>query len=137
MSSAAHTSAVFGRRVCAVLAAGSAGLHAVMLGHAPNLIATAMLAAMIVACLFCAHDLWRCGTLRAWCVVALMNLAMVAIHLPGPVHRHDGAAAGASAPPALMGVATVIALVEVSVAVAVLYYRTRGRLVTISGFPAR
>ena len=82
------TSIVLGRRACAVLALSSAGLHAAMLGHASNVAAGALLAAMIVACVYCARDLWLRGTLRAWCVVGLMNIAMIAVHLPMPAHHH-------------------------------------------------
>ena len=82
--SAAGMSAVFGRRACAALALTSAGLHAAMLGHASNVVAGALLAAMIAACVYCARDLWLHGTLRAWCVVGLMNVAMIAVHLPAP-----------------------------------------------------
>ena len=67
-------SAVVGRRACAALALSSAGLHAAMLGHASNVVAGVLLAAMILACVYCARDLWLRGTLRAWCVVGLMNI---------------------------------------------------------------
>jgi hypothetical protein len=36
--------------------------------------------AMLAACMFCARDLWARGTLGAWALVALMNLAMIVIH---------------------------------------------------------
>ena len=74
--------------MCAALAVGSAGLHAAMLGHAAGPVAGALLAAMIAACLYCAVDLWRNGTVRAWVVVALMNLPMIGLHLPAPGHHH-------------------------------------------------
>lgn len=138
MSSVAQASAVFGRRACAVLAAASAVLHAVMLSHAANPVVAVVLAAMIVACLFCARDLWRWGSLRAWCVVALMNLFMIALHLPAPAHHHgDGASTAVVEASTLLMAATLIAAIEVTAAVAVLYYRTRGRSVGISGTPAR
>lgn len=127
---------VLGRRACAALALGSAGLHAAMLGHASNVVAGGLLAAMIVACVYCARDLWQRGTLRAWCVVGLMNIAMIAIHLPAPAHHH-GMHAAASQPSTLMAVATAIAAVEVTVAIAVLYYRTRGNAQLVSGRPTR
>jgi len=130
------TSVVFGRRACAALALSSAGLHAVMLGHASNVVAGGLLAAMIVACVYCARDLWQRGSLRAWCVVGLMNIAMIAVHLPAPVHHH-GAHAAAGQQSMLMGLATAIAAVEVTVAIAVLYYRTRRRTDLVSGTPAR
>jgi hypothetical protein len=59
------TSIVLGRRACAVLALSSAGLHAAMLGDASNVLAGGLLAAMIIACVYCARDLWLRGTLRA------------------------------------------------------------------------
>ena len=71
------TPATLGRRACAALALSSAGLHAAMLGHASNVVAGVLLAAMIVACVYCARDLWLRGSLRAWCVVGLMNIAMI------------------------------------------------------------
>ena len=124
-------SAVFGRRACAVLALSSAGLHAAMLGHASNVVAAALLAAMIVACIYCARDLWLRGSLRAWCVVGLMNIAMIAVHLPMPAHHHGMHLASVGQQSTLMGLATGVAAVEVLVAIAVLYYRTRGNAVLI------
>ena len=107
-----------------------------MLGHASNVVAGGLLAAMIVACVYCARDLWLRGTLRAWCAVGLMNIAMIAVHLPMPAHHH-GMHASAGQQSTLMGLATAIAAVEVAVAMAVLYYRTRGNAQLISGTPAR
>ena len=127
---------VLGRRACAALALTSAGLHAAMLGHASNVVAGGLLAAMIVACVYCARDLWLRGTLRAWCAVGLMNIAMIAVHMPMPAHHH-GMHASAGQQSTLMGLATAIAAVEVAVAMAVLYYRTRRNAQLISGTPAR
>ena len=127
---------VLGRRACAALALTSAGLHAAMLCHASNVVAGGLLAAMIVACVYCARDLWLRGTLRAWCAVGLMNIAMIAVHMPMPAHHH-GMHASAGQQSTLMGLATTIAAVEVAVAMAVLYYRTRGHAQLISGTPAR
>lgn len=129
------TSIVLGRRACAVLALSSAGLHAAMLGHASNVLAGVLLAAMIVACVYCARDLWLRGTLRAWCVVGLMNIAMIAVHLPMPAHHHGMHAMGQQS--TLMGLATTIAAVEVIAAMAVLYYRTRANARLVSGTPTR
>ena len=109
-----------------MLAAGSAALHAAMLGHASGVVAAGLLAVMIGACLYCSVDLWRDGTVRAWVLVALMNLVMVALHLPSPGHHHAGPAAPASS--SLMTAATLVALVEVAAATAVLYLRSRGRI---------
>ncbi|MCW2630217.1 hypothetical protein [Mycobacterium sp.] len=128
---------VFGRRACAVLALSSAGLHAAMLGHASNVVAGLLLAAMIAACVYCARDLWLRGTLRAWCVVGLMNIAMIAVHLPAPSHHHGLHTATTGQQSTLMGLATLVAAVEVAAAVAVLSYRTRGHAQLISGKPAR
>ena len=126
--SAVHTSAVFGRRTCALLAAGSALLHVAMLGHAPNPVVGGLLVAMIAACLYCARDLWLRGTLGIWCTVALMNLAMIALHTPMPAHHHHGG--GPVAPSSTLMTLTVwLALTEVVIAGTVLYYRTRPRSV--------
>ena len=129
---------IIGRRACALLAAGSAGLHAAMLGHAANAISAAMLAVMIMACLWCALDLWREGTVRAWVVVGLMNIAMIAVHLPAPAHAHHGVApAGPPTPSTLMATATLLASIEVLAAAVALYVGSRGRTVEISGRPDR
>jgi hypothetical protein len=129
MSSA--TPAILGRRACAVLAAGSAGLHAVMLGHAANAAMGVLMAGMIVACLYCARELWEHGALGAWCLVAVMNLAMVAVHLPmSGSHHVTHAVVGAGVPqPTIMTLATALSMIEVLIAVAVLCYRTRGNAV--------
>jgi NADH:ubiquinone oxidoreductase subunit K len=92
---------------------------------------------MIVACVYCARDLWLRGSLRAWCVVGLMNIAMIAVHLPMPAHHHGTSMAAMGQQSTLMGVATAIAAVEVTVAMSVLYYRTRRNAELISGTPAR
>ncbi len=126
---------VIGRRACAALAAISAGLHLAMLGHAANVVAAALLAVMITACLYCARELWRDGTERAWAVVALMNLAMIALHLPAPAHHHATAAAPAQS--SLMALATAVAFVEVLAATAVLCGKTRGRTAQLSRTPDR
>ena len=119
---------VVGRRTCAALAACSAVLHGVALGHVTNVVALALMLAMIVGCLYCARDLWRTGTVRGWLMVALMNFAMIAIHLPASGAHHHGAGLPAVSPvhqSAVMDAATVLAVVEVTIAAVVLYYRTR------------
>lgn len=126
--SAAHACSVLGRRTCALLAASSAALHVLMLEATANPAAAGVLAAMIVGCLYCAAHLWRSGTPGVWCTIALMSLAMIAVHAPMPAHRH-GAAAVAPATSALMTTATLLALVEVIIAAAVLTVRTRHRSV--------
>jgi hypothetical protein len=122
---------VLGRRACAALAACSAVLHGFSLAHTTSVAATALTVVMLAACLSCAHDLWTRGTLRAWVLVALMNLAMVATHAPASAgHHHSGGGGGVvgAAPvhhSTVMTVATTLAVVEVVIAAAVLYYRTR------------
>jgi hypothetical protein len=124
-------SAVMGRRTCAVLAATSAVLHGFMATDASGPAVATLMIGMAAACLYCARELWMCSSLRAWCVVALMNVAMVAAHWSMPAHHH-GSVAGqsvtgvaAQSPSILMTVATTIAMSEVALAVAVLWYRSR------------
>lgn len=128
---------MLGRRACAVLALSSAALHAAMLGHTSNVAAGALLAVMIAACVSCARDLWLRGTLRAWCVVGLMNIAMIAVHLPMPAHHHGMHMGSMGQQSTLMGLATGVAAVEVGVAMAVLYYRTRHNAELVIGSTAR
>jgi len=127
MSGWSAASAVCGRRLCAAAAAGSAALHATMIGHAAGPLAL-LIVAMAAACLFCAYELWRgCGP-RTWLVVAVMNLAMIAVHWSMPVHHHGTPVAGPAEPmPALMGLATTVSLTEAVIATAVLYALTRRR----------
>ena len=127
--SVVYAPAVLGRRACALLAASSAVLHVFMLTHAGNAVAGGLLAVMIVTCLWCARDLWRRGTPAVWCTVALMNLAMVALHTPMPAHHH-GTGAHMSGPSNLMMFTVLLALTEAAIAGTVLYYRTRNRSVT-------
>ena len=133
-----RAAAMAGRRGCAVLAVVSAALHGVMLGHAGSPAIAVLLIAMLGVCLFCAWELWSDGSLRAWTLVALMNLGMVAVHLTGGGHQHGAAVqfVGAAAPSTLMTVATGIALVEVAAAAGVLFYRTRGRAAQLTNRPA-
>jgi hypothetical protein len=93
-----------------------------------NPAAMALMVAMLVACLYCARDLWLHGTVRCWLLVALMNFAMIAVHLPASAAHQHGAGPTAVAPvhdSTVMNVATVLAAVEVTIAAVVLYYRTR------------
>ena len=138
---AARAPAVLGRRVCAVAAVCSAGLHASMIGHAGSPALALLILGMAAGCLFCAYELWTSGSLRAWCIVAVMNLLMVAVHWSVPAHHHGVANAavlgGAPAVPAslLMTVATTIALTEAAVATVVLWVRTRHRVIGIAPQP--
>jgi hypothetical protein len=119
---------VLARRTAAVLAASSAGLHAVMLRHAGSAAYAVLIAVMVGACLYCAYELWLSGTVRAWCLVAVMNLAMVAVHLPmSGAHHVTHVDVNAVVPqPVVMTVATLLSMIEVLIAVGVLCYRTRG-----------
>jgi hypothetical protein len=120
--------AAVGRRSCAVGAMCSAVLHGLSLGHATSAAAAALMAAMILGCLYCARELWLTDTLRGWTLVALMNLVMIAIHLPMSGHHHGGATTAAAMVPGAtaMTLATTFAATEALVATAVLVYRTRG-----------
>lgn len=118
MSTVSRTSAVLGRRACALVAAGSAVLHMSMVGHAGSPMAAVIVIAMTAACLTCAYDLWRAGSQRVWCLVAVMNLAMIGIHMSGPVHHHGSGVPVVQVPTVtpLMTVATAVALAEALVA---------------------
>lgn len=107
------------------LAVGSAVLHAFSIGH--GVVASLVMLAMAVACLYCAAEVWFRDTDRAWVVVAVMNLAMIAVHLPMAGHHHGGAVASSSTgASAVMAVATVVAAAEAVLAAAVLARRSRG-----------
>ena len=132
--------AVFGRRACAALAACSAVLHGFSLGHTTNPATAVLTVAMLAACLYCARDLWVRGTLRAWVLVALMNLAMIAIHVPASPGHHHGGDMTAAAPAhqsTVMTMATALAAIEVVVAAVVVYYRTRDNRLTSLGVGGR
>jgi hypothetical protein len=129
--SAATTSAVLGRRACALVAVCSVAVHALMLGRAGNPAVAVLVVAMMGACLYCARDLWTVGSSRAWCLVAVMNLAMVAAHWSLPGHHHTGVASISGIPTStLMTVATSLSVLEAAAATAVLYVQSRGRAVS-------
>ncbi|HET7665127.1 MAG TPA: hypothetical protein VFK56_03420, partial [Mycobacterium sp.] len=65
------------------------------------------------------------------------NIAMIAVHMPMPAHHHGVHAGAMGGQSTLMSLATAIAAVEVTVAMAVLYCRTRRNAELISGTPAR
>ena len=96
-----------------------------MLIDTANPVAWGVLAAMIIGCLYCARDLWQRGTPGIWCAVALMNLAMVALHAPMPAHHHGAGSAAGATSSALTTLTVLLALGEVVIAGTVLYYRTR------------
>lgn len=133
------TSAVLGRRACALVAVCSAAAHGLMLSGSTNPALAVVVIAMMGACLYCARDLWTVGSSRAWCLVAVMNLAMIAVHLSMPGHHHTGVmstvliSTGALPASTLMTVATSLSVLEAAAATAVLYVQSRGRAVS----PAR
>lgn len=125
---------VVARRIAAGLAAISAALHGFMLGHAGGVAVAVLIAAMAAVCLYCAWELWRSGTTRAWTLVAVMNLAMVAVHLPmtGGHHVTPATAEGVVPQSSILTLATSLSMAEVVLAVAVLWYRSRGNARAIS-----
>ena len=104
-----------------------------MVGEAGNVVVGGIVLAMAAACLYCARELWVGSTVRAWCLVALMNLGMIAVHWSAP-GCHPARAASVSPaqtsmmpPSTLMLTATAVAAVEAVVATVVLSVMTRGR----------
>jgi hypothetical protein len=116
--------AVVARRACAIGAVCSAAVHGLMLGSVGSPVAL-LVTAMIAACLYCAKDLWSLGSTRAWCLVAVMNLGMVAVHLSIPGHHHGATLSQAMPASTLMTVAVSLSLVEAAIATAVLYVKAR------------
>lgn len=116
------------RRVGALLATSSSVLHAFALTHAGSPIAAVGMVAMIVACLFCAYELWTTDTTRGWVLIGLMNIAMIGAHLPMTSESHHDRSASVAVAPASGATAmaaTGVAVLEVVLAVAVLLHRTR------------
>lgn len=135
--SAADISCVVARRTAAGVAATSAVLHGVMLGHAGSPASAVLIFGMAAACLYCARELWLAGTTRAWLLVALMNLGMVAVHLPMSAEHHVTHVAVEVVVPqsVMMTLATALSMIEALIAVAVLCYRTRGGGARLIGGP--
>lgn len=70
------------RRTAAAGAAGSGLLHLLMLGHHGHHLGWSLaMAAMAIICLPCAGHLWRIASRRSWTTIALMNAAMLGVHL--------------------------------------------------------
>ena len=115
------------RRTAAVLAAGSAVLHGASLDPAVSPWVTSLTVMMLLGCLYCGYELWTRDTVRAWVLVAAMNLVMVGVHLPMAGAHHHGAVPGSLSDAATspMHLASAVALVEVLLAGAVLFVRTR------------
>jgi hypothetical protein len=128
---------VAGRRACAFLTASSAVLHGIAALHADILAAAVLMSAMGVACLFCARELWMHGALRTWTLVAMMNIAMIAVHTPFTSdHMHGGGAAVAVMPmhhSMVMTAAMALASVEAMIATAVVYRLSRHNRFLVHG----
>jgi hypothetical protein len=119
-----------------------------MLGRSTNPVLAILVVAMVVACLYCARDLWTMGSSRAWCLVAVMNLGMIAVHwsvhspvaslASAPGHHHTGVIStvligtGVPTTSTLMTVATSLSVLEAAAATAVLYVKSRGRAVSLA-----
>ena len=117
-----------------MLAATSTVLHGLMVGDAGNPAVAGFVVAMAVVCLYCARELWTPASPRVWCIVAVMNLGMVAVHWTMPGHHHGRAVAvaGASSMSTLMVVASSISILEAGIATAVLWVQTRGRAIMLA-----
>ena len=102
-----------------VLAVTSAVLHGASL--------SVLTFAMAAACLYCAYELWRFDTVRSWVLVAVMNIAMIAVHLPLMGHHGHTATPGAGMG-TTMAVATVVAFAAVAAVGAGPLSRMRGLL---------
>lgn len=113
--------------IAALLAVSSAVLHGASLGSLGHPGVALLTVVMLVGCLYCAYELLTRDTLRAWVLVALMNLAMIGVHLPMTgAHAHGDQAVAVSASAATpMHLAAVVAIVEVLLAATVLLVRTR------------
>ena len=128
---------VAGRRACALLTASSAVLHGIAALHADILAAAVLMSAMGIACLFCARELWTHGVLRTWTLVAVMNIAMIAVHTPFTSdHQHGRGVAAAVMPmhhSTVMTAATALAAVEAMIATAVVYRLSRHNRFLVHG----
>jgi hypothetical protein len=109
------------------VAVGSAIVHGLMLGSSTNPALAVLVVTMMGACLYCARDLWTVGSSRAWCLVAVMSLAMIAVHWGAPGHHHTSVIGTGAPTSTLMTVATTLSVLEAAAATAVLYVQSRGR----------
>jgi hypothetical protein len=110
-----------------------------MIGEAGHAVVTVLIVAMAAACLYCARELWSAGSPRVWCIVAVMNLGMVAVHWSMPGHHHgqavtaSGVQAGTTS--TVMVLATSLSIVEAVIATVVLWVMTRRRSVDVAAQP--
>lgn len=103
-------------RIAAALALVSAFLH---LRMGVTSVSSALVTAMALLCVYCAVDLLRSGSKRAWVMVAATSAAMILAHSSFPAH-HQPVGQGSS-----MTAASAVAAVELLLAAAVVFYRTR------------
>lgn len=121
------------RRGVAVLGVVSAVLHLLVLGeHGSSPAMVALMAAMALGCLYCSWHLWRQASVRDWALVAVMNIGMVGLHLfvmgGAAPHAHGAQPAmdmSSHSGGSVTAVATAMAAVEVVIATAVVFMRTR------------
>ncbi len=123
-----------------MIAVASALLHLICLakmsaGAVPNAIMTFM----ILGCLYCAHHLWTRAANQDWALLAVMNLAMVCVHLPmadrghshhSQVAMHAMTQATSTSDSAWMTGTLAVSCAEAAIAALVLFYRTRAVDVT-------
>jgi hypothetical protein len=110
-------------RAAALLAATSAVLHGRSLTEEADAGLALLTVAMIAGCLYCGYELLTRETVRAWVLLAVMNVAMIGVHLPMSAGHHHGAATGHAAG---MPLVVAVAGAEVLLAAAVLFVRSRG-----------
>ncbi|MGJ9371789.1 hypothetical protein [Nesterenkonia sp. CF4.4] len=81
------------RRTAALGAAASGLLHLILLGHGHHLGSALAMAGMAIICLPCAGHLWRKAGRRSWTTIAVMNAAMLGVHLwmTAEADQHDSA----------------------------------------------
>lgn len=126
------------RRTGAALAAASAVLHGASLGSMMSPWVAAVMVVMIAGCLYCGYELLTRDTVRAWVLVAMMNLVMIGVHLPmaGAHHHGESPVLPATAAGSPMQLATAVAIVEVLFAATVVLIRTR-TLAPVDGAPCQ
>jgi hypothetical protein len=130
--------------VGALLALGSAGLHLLSAvgGHFDPAVGS-LVVIMALMCMSCALQLIRNPDPKTWAAVGLSATAMLALHaLAAPhsnPHTHhalaDGGVQVQSIPP-MMATATAMALLEVVVAVAALFWRTQEPPAAVVPYPS-
>ncbi|MEU3474355.1 hypothetical protein [Rhodococcus sp. NPDC006774] len=106
-------------RCAAALAVTSAVLHLRMgIGSAIGVV----VAAMAVVCLLCAADLWRSTNNRPWVVMAAASAVMLLAHASGPTGHHQAVVTDSVSE---VSAASIVAVVELTLAAVVVFVRTR------------